>query len=400
MATSGQSVSELFARVAAGGGIKAAVDAHKNDELKLGFVDLPAFSNAVAKLTKFEFYNDEGVLKLRAVAVIDVPMYAEGGVPLKGKETTQFRQLTEVNRENDVKQITDLMRQLIGQERFDKLIAACANANSGYDLVRAAESIQAATLKDPIYFECSNKFEENKSGKTDKNGKPYPGRCWQRWYYAIPGYTPMNAAAANVKTVTPSLSNNGNHTATPAATKPTPVVAPTDPVPWTERAKSVNVSGTVTTSSDDTFSLNSGDDPDWDMIAAQADAQDSESSKMLFAAAIELGYTEEDCEFAPSNSEIARWVKLGVKKGEQPVRETEQTETKNAGPKVGSVAKFYPIDPKDESKTRRLKRGVMCEVFSVDSDNEEMTLRSLADANRSWSGVSWDDPNVEFPKAK
>lgn len=385
--TNGQVVSELFARVALGGGVKAAVDKHKKDELKVGFAELPEFSSGVAKLTRFEFYADEGVLSLRAVGAIDAPAYGTGGVPLKGMETVQFRQLTEVNRENDTKQIIDLMRQLLGDEKFEALLRSCVNAEYGYDLVRAAESIQAATIANPIYFRCSNKFEENKTGKTDKNGKPYPGRCWQRWQLVIPGYTPMSAA--NVTLPKPPSTNGSSPKPAPAQTA--------NPDPWTERAKPVNTSGTVAVANDDVFSLNDGDSPDWDVIAAQADS-DSTSCTLLYDAAAKLGYTEDDCVLAESYAQVAGWLKAGVKKGSAGASSGSLTTTV-VTPKVGQTAKYYPLDPKKGDNVR-LKRGVQCEVFSVDEVNKSMALRSLADQSRSWSGISWDDPNVEFAKSK
>lgn len=379
-----QSTSELFARVAQGGRIKAAVEAHKNDDLNVGFVDLPEFNTGVAKLVRCEFYNKDGVLKFRAVGQIDAPMYAAGGVPLRGLETTMFGQITEASYDADVKQVTGIIRQLVGQEKFDALLRAYANSDTGYDLVKVVEAVQAWTLKEPIYFRCSNKFEENKSGKTDKNGKPYPGRCWERWQLAIPGYVPM----ATAPPVTPKPSANGAN----GAHAPAPVVSPqpgvnTNTAPWTERAKPVEPSKPP-----EEYSLVSGDEPDWDVIALQADA-DAESCNLLYGAAAKLGYTEDDCTLAESYAQVAGWVKSGVKKGGTAVAEV-------VGPKVGQTAKYYPLDPKDESKTRRLKRGVMCAVAAVDSSDKTLTLRSLADSERAWPGVSWDDPNVEFPKAK
>lgn len=376
-----QSVSELFARL--NPRLVKVVADHKDDEVKGGFTELPAFSTGVARLTRIEFYNDEGVCRFRAIGQMVAPAYGDGGVPLAGCETAQFAALVESDLDAGGAAVLDVVRKLVGQDKLDALVRTYTTpTNSG--LLEIVAAVQAAATKDPIYFRCSNKFEENKNDRIDpKTGKPFPGRCWQRWQLAVPGYVPMTA----VPPPATKPSANG-HVAAPSPVPTQSVV--TDPAPWLERKSPPPLPDKVES---DEFRLVGGDEPDYDLLATMAEGGDAGACTTLYEAAAKLGYTDDDCVLAESYAQVAGWVRSGAKKGEAAVAGAP-------GPRVGGTVKYYPLDPKDPTHTRRLHRGVQCEIYEVDATDKTMSLRAFNNHDRTWAGVAWDDPNARFEKDK
>jgi hypothetical protein len=387
-----QSTSELWSRL--GSRVREATDAHKNDEVRGGFTELPPFPSGVAKLVRVETYNDEGVLKFRAIGKMVAPMYADGGVPLIDLETAMFATMSEGDIDKALSDVLDVFRKMLGQERLSVLLRTYPHPETGYDYDKMCAALTAATVKDPIYFRCSNKFEENKSGRLDqKTGKPFPGRAWQRWQLAIPGYVPLSATSPTTVASTKS-GTNGHPSA--VTTHPLGTGPKSDPAPWSERKSPLPM--TVNQTPPESFPL-TGDDgaaegTDWTLVGGMADGGDQASVNLLFAAAKELGYDDDDLAEAPSYGLIAGWVKSGVRKGGH--SETNPI----AGvisPTVGTNVKFKPADPKDKTGQTRMQRFQSYEVTEVHGDGT-MTLTNIANPTKVCTGVRWNDPHVEYAK--
>jgi hypothetical protein len=360
--------------------VKTATEAHKNDEVRGGFAELPPFTTGVAKLLRVETYNDEGVLKFRAIGAMVAPYYAEGGVPLSGLETAQFVSVTEGDYDRNISDILDTIRKLVGQEKLDTLLRSYPNPVFGYDYDKICAAVTSLTKADPIFFRCSNKFEENKSGRSDpKTGKPYPGRTWQKWQLAVPGYTPPTAPQSAAPTTKPST--NGKKES--------------DPAPWSNRKSSPPADQNPPES----YSLTGEGDPtDWDQQVQLASDDHQSAKDTLTRAAEGLGYSTEEVDDAKSWAEVGEWVKSGVHKdGSNSVSTMEGGGT--SVPTVGNTVKFLPQDAKYPSDpTRRNKRAVDCAISKIGA-NRTMVIQSLQNPDREWT-VEWDSPYVEYPKAK
>ncbi len=362
-----------------------AVKAHANDPLMGGFVDLPPIDTGVAKLLRCEFYADEGVLKFRAVGGVVAPTMLAGGVPTAGMETTQFAAITESGTADAVADVLQVFRKLVGQTTLDKLVAAYSSSPRG--LNQMAQAIAKAAAADPIYFRFSNKFEENSKGRLDpKTAKPYPGRCWQRWQTAIPGYTPPVAATKSAPSPA-APSANGVHKATDEYRNSDGTVkAPKGEggPAWSERKTAVAPSAPP-----DTFPLGT-ETPDVAVLVARAMDGELAAQSELESLAGNLGYTADDVTEAAGWEEIGAWVTSGTPKDGSAATSTATADL----PAVGSTVKYLPQDKKyPKDPTKRNSRPVDCEVVSHNAVEGTFTIRSLKDAKTEWV-TNPDDPYV------
>lgn len=407
-----QSVDELFERM--GGKVTAAVAKHKNDEIKGGFAELPPINSGVAKLLRMEFYAEEGVLKFRAVGSVDAPLYAEGGVPCKGLETVQFATLPESDPEPGVAQVLEIVGKMVGPETRDKLCNSFGTSPRALNEI--VKSITASLARNPIYFRFSNKFEENKTGRLDpKTQQPFPGRCWQRWMTAVPGYTPLGATNSDrssfaagggpvtVTAPTGMTSSNGAHPVAAPKTNPNP-----EP-PWSARKNPVTPkadyhdrvtenavrSAPLPQHADagNVYDLNAGTtDTDVDALVARANDNDTEAMDELERLAAPLGYTEGDCRDPNvSYDDIGTWIKSNtVKPGTIPSANANRFTQ-------GGVVKFLPPNMKFKNDpTKRHEKAVDCVVHAIGQDGT-ITLRAVGNPDREWK-VSDTDPYVTVPQ--
>lgn len=369
MSTSPTSVDELFARM--GKKVVASVAAHKNDPVGGGFSELPPIDSGVAKLLRCEFYADEGVLKFRAVGGVVAPTVLPGGIPTAGLETSQFAVLPEADPDKGVADVLEVFGKLVGTPKRDQLLASYGAIPAGLNLI--AQTLTKALAADPIYFRFSNKFEENTKGRMDpKTGKPFPGRCWQRWQTVLVGYAPPTVSASMPA---PSVNGNGVHKTTDEYRNsdgtPKSVVTPTAPV----------------VSADDTYDLDKSETPDVAVLVARAMDNDRQAQNDLESLAGQLGYTPDDVQDAAGWDVIGGWVKNGEMKDGSAA---EPATNLSKFPALGVTGSYLPQDlkyPKDA--TKRNLRPVKVEVVGHGTDGT-FTIRSLTDAKKSWAVPAGD----------